>query len=95
VPSHKWHLIVTLADQARRFEEKIEASAAAYTRRCERCHVFAIRGLSSEDQGLHYENAPVSENLKDLAEQFGVAKSQRDNDSSSRHLNLPTSASKS
>jgi hypothetical protein len=74
VPSHKWPLIVTLADQARRFEETIEPTAAAYARRCERCHVFAIRGLSSEDQGLHCANASVSENLKDLAEQFARGK---------------------
>jgi hypothetical protein len=65
---------VTLADQARRFEKTIEAIAAAYTRRRERCHAFAIRGLSSEDQGLDCENAPVSENLKDLAEQFAHGK---------------------
>jgi hypothetical protein len=36
--------------------------------------VFAIRGLASEEQGLHFENAPVSENLKDLAEHFARGK---------------------
>jgi hypothetical protein len=74
VPSHRWPLIATLADQARRFEETVEATAAAYTRKCEHCHAFAIRGLWSEDRGLHCENAPVSENLKDLAEQFARGK---------------------